>query len=336
MKILFDHPSPFLLAHGGFQIQIEQTKKALEQIGVAVEWLRWWDAEQKGDLIHYFGVPHPAYISRAHSKRLRVVTTNPFSETCNRSDFVLLLQSLVVKTISCIPLLRKALGRQAWQSYAACDMNIVGLKAERELLLRIYGTSPRRATCVPLGLETAYIDAGSPSGRDGDYLIATGTITAVKGSVELARLARKANVPILFVGKPYAVSDPVWQEFNALIDNKIVRHQTHVDSPVELVALLQSARGFVAYSRYENWCLSAHEAAACGLPLLLPDKKWSRERFGTEAHYFTGNLKRDAGVLQDFFERCPNLNAPKICLYQWTEVAEKLRVVYEEVLSTSW
>jgi hypothetical protein len=34
MKILFDHPNPFLLAHGGFQIQIEQTQKALEGIGI--------------------------------------------------------------------------------------------------------------------------------------------------------------------------------------------------------------------------------------------------------------------------------------------------------------
>ena len=33
MKVLFDHPNPFMLAHGGFQIQIEQTKKAPERIG---------------------------------------------------------------------------------------------------------------------------------------------------------------------------------------------------------------------------------------------------------------------------------------------------------------
>ena len=33
MKVLFDHPNPFMLAHGGFQNQIEQTKKAPERIG---------------------------------------------------------------------------------------------------------------------------------------------------------------------------------------------------------------------------------------------------------------------------------------------------------------
>ena len=56
MKILIDHPFPFFLAHGGQQIQIEETKRALESIGVGVDWLRWWDQSQSADIIHYFGV----------------------------------------------------------------------------------------------------------------------------------------------------------------------------------------------------------------------------------------------------------------------------------------
>src|ERR1019366_772376 len=48
MKVLFHHFLPFSLAHGGEQVQIEQTKTALERAGVEVEFLRWWDAA-KGD-----------------------------------------------------------------------------------------------------------------------------------------------------------------------------------------------------------------------------------------------------------------------------------------------
>ena len=56
MKVLIDHQNPFLLMHGGLQIQIEQTKAALGAIGVEVEFLRWWDPAQRaglrtGDLI---------------------------------------------------------------------------------------------------------------------------------------------------------------------------------------------------------------------------------------------------------------------------------------------
>ena len=47
MKVLIDHQLPFLLAHGGLQIQIEQTKAALEKIGIEVEYLRFWDSRAK-------------------------------------------------------------------------------------------------------------------------------------------------------------------------------------------------------------------------------------------------------------------------------------------------
>src|SRR5947199_10605243 len=73
MKVLFDHPSPFLLAHGGFQIQIEQTKAALETLGVEVEYLRWWDETQRCDVIHYFGRPFSSYVDLAHRKGIKIV-----------------------------------------------------------------------------------------------------------------------------------------------------------------------------------------------------------------------------------------------------------------------
>jgi hypothetical protein len=62
VKILFDHNEPFFLAHGGFQSQIEQTRLGLEKAGLEVEWLRWWDHAQSGDVIHYFGAARSTYL----------------------------------------------------------------------------------------------------------------------------------------------------------------------------------------------------------------------------------------------------------------------------------
>ena len=73
MKVLIDHPNPFALAHGGLQVQIEQTKRGLEQIGVEVEWLRWWDDAQSADIIHYFGRPTGTYVRFAQAKGKKVV-----------------------------------------------------------------------------------------------------------------------------------------------------------------------------------------------------------------------------------------------------------------------
>jgi hypothetical protein len=73
MRVLFDCSAPFLLTHGGHQVQIEQTAAGLRAVGVDVEMLRWWDDRQSGDIIHFFGRPSAFYISMAHGKGMRVV-----------------------------------------------------------------------------------------------------------------------------------------------------------------------------------------------------------------------------------------------------------------------
>ena len=54
MRILFDYSEPALLTHGGLLTQIKQTKAALETLGCQVDYVRWWDETQQGDILHYF------------------------------------------------------------------------------------------------------------------------------------------------------------------------------------------------------------------------------------------------------------------------------------------
>jgi glycosyltransferase involved in cell wall biosynthesis len=327
---------PFSLAHGGAQIQIEQTKVALEKIGVEVEFLRWWDGGQRGDLIHFFAVPHSEFLEVARTVKIPVVVTQLFTETCNRSDTRLLRQGFFVKAALALPFGNGIKRQLAWNIYRNCDQNIVGLQAERRVLQTVYGVAPEKISVVPLGLSENYLRAGRGA-RNENHLICTGTITQRKNSVELAELARAADVPILFVGKPYSPDDPYWLRFKNLIDDRRVKYHPFVGGEAEMISLLQSARGFVLMSRHENWCLSAHEAAACGLPLLVQNQKWSQERFGNQARYFEtiGFSNRNAEILRRFWEDAPALAAPGIKLQSWAEVAQQLRTVYERVLGAS-
>jgi glycosyltransferase involved in cell wall biosynthesis len=323
-----------MLAHGGLQSQIEQTQTALQKIGVEVEPLRWWDDARQGDLIHNFGVVPLEQIQQARAKKIPIVMTTLFTATCNRGDFKLRLQGSLVKMILKLPFGESIKQQLAWRSFGLCPQNVVGLEAEKRVLELVYGVPADRISVVPLGLPDIFLNA-RPAHRSEDYLVCAGTITERKNCISLAQLARKTQTPILFVGKPYSEYDPYWTQFNALIDGKWVRHQPHVADPASMIDILQKARGAVIMSRYENWCLAAHEAAACDLPVLLPPLKWARERFGDEAHYFTGNLNRDAEILKEFYERSPAYPAPRIRLYRWKEAAEQLRAIYERVLSTS-
>ena len=334
MKILIDQHFPFLFAHGGANTQVEQTKLALENTGLEVEYLRWWDGGQRGDLVHFFGAPNPGYLQQARVVHMPIIINTLFTETCNRPTSRLRWQGRAINAILSAPFGDSIKQQLAWRSYRNCDHNIVSLEAERRVLEIVYKVPSEKITVVPIGLSDAFLKAG-PGRRTEPHLICTGTVTRRKNFVELAQMARATQVPVLFVGKPYHPNDPYWLRFQKLIDHQWVKYCPHVDSEVEMVRLLQSARGFVLMSNFENWCLSAHEAAACGLPVLLPDQNWSRERFGDQARYFDRIeiSQRNIKILKSFHVEAPNLPSPNIRLFSWLEVARNLKKTYEHVLT---
>ncbi|MBA3606931.1 MAG: glycosyltransferase family 4 protein [Chthoniobacterales bacterium] len=332
MKILFDHPSPFMLAHGGFATQIEQTKRALEALGVSVEYLRWWDAGMKADLIHHFAPASTDYLSRAQAQKIPVAMTTLFTETCNRSSKQLAWQKWITRTILAFPAGESVKERLGWRSFHLCAQNVVGLQAERRVLEDVYGVAPEKISVIPLGLSEAYLNAPAAKRDTSDHLICTGTITQRKHFLELAEMARATQTPILFVGMPYHASDPYWLRFQELIDGNAVRYHPHVTQESEMIGLLQRARGFVLMSEYENWCLSCHEAAACGLPLLVPDQPWSRERFGDKVHYFPGKDAANREVIRSFYDNAPNMPVFQIRQYSWTDTATELKKLYKSLL----
>lgn len=217
-----------------------------------------------------------------------------------------------------------------WESLRQADKVVVGLEAEAWLLRHVYGLRESQIAIVPLGTADEFLNAPLAS-RSEKHLVTTGTITERKGSLVMARLAHAAKVPLLFAGKPYTETDPYWLEFKKYIDGKYVIHSGHIDGSKAMASLLGRARGFVLNSLHENWCFSAHEAAACGLPLLLPDQPWSRERFGSEARYFTpGNFTVMTDELKRFYEEAPDLASPGTRQYSWKEVGDKLISVYQD------
>ena len=72
---------------------------------------------------------------------------------------------------------------------------IVGLQAERKVLKTVFDLPDDRIAVVPLGLDRVFLDAPKAS-RSESHLICTGTITGRKRSVELALMAREAQVPM--------------------------------------------------------------------------------------------------------------------------------------------
>lgn len=335
MRVLFDHYVPFALTHGGFQIQIEQTKLALEKIGMSVDWVRWWDDTQRGDIIHFFGRPHPVYIELAHKKGIKVVIAELLTGTGSRSSTALRGQKAMIATAKKI-LPESFIVRLAWDSYRLADAVIALTAWEAELMRELFDAPLDRTHVVPNGVEEVFFNS-APTER-GKWLVCTATITERKRVLELAEAAVLAQTPVWIIGKPYAEDDPYTQRFLALAARspEIVRYEGGISDRQRLAAIYREARGFVLLSTMESLSLSALEAAACECPLLLSNLPWAKTVFGGGASYCAvpADAAETAAMLRKFYQAAPSLH-PTLKPLRWAEVAEQLRSIYTRLASTS-
>ena len=334
MKVLFDHPNPFLLAHGGFQTQIEQTKKAVEAAGAEVEWLRWWDDGQKGNLIHYFGRPHSGYVQQAHLKGMKVVMSELLTGLGSRSGVARRAQKFFMDIAKNI-LPREFTARLSWEAYQTVDACIALTSWEKELMVEMFSAEPERVHVVPNGVEEIFFSQVESKAEKSKYLVCTATITERKRVVELAEAAIMAQVPVWIIGEPYSKEDPYYRKFLSVVRTagEMVRYEGGISDREKMARIYQEAHGFVLLSSMESLSLSSLEAAAGGCRLFLADLPWARSSFGMMATYSRFGLKQEeARNLKAFYqdiEKAPK--PPRPC--RWEDVGKQVRGIYEGLLA---
>lgn len=335
MKVLFDHPNPFLLAHGGFQIQIEQTKCALEEIGVEVEWLRWWDSTQSGDTIHYFGRPSGAYIDFAHQKGIMVVMSELLTGLGSRSAAQRRLQKGLI-TFSQKLLPSSFTAKLAWKAYQKADAIVALTPWEKQLMVEMFDAFPDHVHVIPNGVEEVFFQS-TPNQElrtpRSEYLVCTATITERKRVLELAEAAILAKKPVWVIGTPYSKQDPYYLRFLQIVKESegMVRYEGGISDRQQMAEIYRSARGFVLLSTMESLSLSALEAAASECPLLLSDLPWARSSFADKALYCSDfSLRGMAQSLCDFYDS--HHHPVPMTPARWKDVAISLRDLYQEIL----
>ena len=332
MKILFNCQMPFSLAHGGAQIQIEQTQAALIALGIQAEPLRWWDAGQRGDVIHFFGRPSALQIQLAHQKGIKVVIAELLTAQGSRTTGQLRLQKLISRTVERLAP-RSFTAAFNWDSYRLADACIALTPWEKHLMEYLFEAVPARTHVVPNGVESVFFQTRSVPRNE--WLVCTATLTERKRVLELAEAAVVAQTPVWIIGKAYADADAYAQKFFKLAKEypAYVRYEGAIGDRTRLAEIYGAARGFVLLSTMESLSLSALEAAACDCPLLLSDLPWARSTFGASATYCpVAPVASTASVLRKFYDEAPGLPRPPKPA-TWREVAEQLKLVFEKVLS---
>ena len=335
MKVLFYHLTPFALTHGGLQIQILQSRSALEKLGVEVEFLRWSDPGQTGDLLHFFGRVPTQILQSAQAKGMKVVLAELLTEQGARPRVRLALEKMA--RLAMTRLLPRALtGGSNWESYRLADACVALTEWEALLMKRLYGAPPAKTHVVPNGVEDTFLNR-QPAKR-GPWLVCPATITARKRVLELAEAAVRAQTPLWVIGKPYSESDAYAQRFFALAKAYpgTLRYEGPIQDRAKLAQVYREARGFVLLSAMESLSLSALEAAACEYPLLLSRLPWVTTVFRENACYcpVAASADRTAAFLRQFYDTAPGLRPPSKPL-TWLEVAQQLKRLYETLLSIS-
>ena len=334
MKVLFDHPFPFFLAHGGAQLQIEQTKNALEVAGLGVEYVRWWDSAQEGQIIHYFGRPSASYIEFAHQKQKKVILSELLGGLGGRGAVARAAQQAIIRGTRLI-LPAEFCARMAWDAYERADACVALTSWEAQLMRQMFSAPPEKVHVVPNGVEPVFLESAQT--QRGDWLVCAATITEVKRVLELAEAAVLARVPVWFVGRPFdeGLNYPGRFLRFARRHTSWVRYEGSVEDRAAMARVYREARGFVLLSRWETLSLAALEAAACGCPLLLSDLPWAHSVFGDQAAYCPVTTpRRTATALRKFYLQAPQRPIPRRPK-SWSEVAKQLVAIYELVLRNS-
>lgn len=333
MKVAFDCHVPFCFAHGGVQIQVEQTMAALQGQGVEVSPLPWWDDTFSPDLIHFFGKPALSYARLVKQKQIRLVVADLLTSQGSRGALQRIPFSIICFLDRLVGgRLRQKLG---WSVYDLADACICLTPWEASLVRNMYGASHARIQIVPNGVERVFLEDQGKQAR-GDYLVTTVTITPRKRVVEMVRAAALAKVKLRVIGKPYHPQDPYHLLFLETLQE--ARPWAEYAGPIEdraqLAGEYRKAAGFVLLSTMESQSLSALEAAACGCPLLLSDLPWARFSFGNEASYAPiASNKITAGLLRRFMEGIAD--APTVSrVPSWDDVGGRLAQIYNEAMTS--
>lgn len=332
LKILFDHHSPYLLAHGGFALQIQATYDALRTLSCDVSFLRWWQEGSRPDIIHYFG-PCPAwYLSFARSRGIKTVVTQLHTGLGSRAPWLHRLQGLVIELLKkTAPPVAQRLG---WDSYDLADAIIALTPYEASLIRRVFHAPADCVHVVPNGVDDAFIES-KPQQRE-DWLIFTAAITERKRAVELVQAASTAGLRLKVFGRPYSEKDPYFLAFKKAVAQSggLVDWGAEVTDRQTLAALYRRARAFVLPSTMESLSLSALEAAACHCPLVLTDLPWAKTTFGSCATYLpnSSDPARIASALRQFTSACPNVEK-HFRVLSWDDVASQIKRIYTHVIA---
>lgn len=307
MKVAFITRSTLYKIHGGSTVQVIETAKELEKLGVSV---RIFLAHEKinyheFDLLHFFDLTRPANILY-HAKKSGtpfvvspiLVDYSEYDRLHRRGITGLLLgafapeQTEFLKTIGRWLLRKDSLPSKAyiWKGQKRAIKEIIekaalllpNSQSEHERLSALYNIQKPYAV-IPNGADMELFHTSGWEDKDDLLVICAARIEGLKNQLNLIKALNNTPYKLVLIGHP----TPNQAEYNRQCQKIAAANVEFAGklSQKELAAYYRKAKVHVLPSWFETCGLSSIEAAAMGCNIVITEKGFTRDHFGEEAFY---------------------------------------------------
>lgn len=356
MRIAFIVRSTLFTVKGGDTIQIQQTAKHLEKLGVEVDILRTHEKikYEDYDLFHFFNMTRPADILR-HLKYCRkpIVLTPIYIDYSDYDSkqrtglWRYLFRFANADTIEYIKtigrfLLQKDIWpgfRYIWKGQARSiktvlkktNALITATQKEYRLLNHKFDKLPASYQ-IPLAIDPQIFFESEDVRRDPDLVLCVARIEGIKNQLNLVKAINNTKYSLLLIGNVAPNHKKYADECRKIAGQNVI-FKTHI-SQKELKQYYQTATVHVLPSWFENFGLSTIEAAAMGCQVVVSHKAFITEFLQDEAFYC--DPSDPSSIRKAIDEAAGNIQPSRLKKrilnnLTWDKIAEQTLTAYKEI-----
>jgi glycosyltransferase involved in cell wall biosynthesis len=306
MKVAFITRSTLFAVPGGDTVQVTQTARQLNELGLMVE-IKLANEQidyNSFDLLHFFNITRPADIL-LHSQK----AGKPFVVStilCNYSEYDKYQSNGLRKLLGMLPassidyvktVARWLLGKDhlaspsyLWRGQRNSILQVLRHAAlilpnsasEYQRVMDTY-SQPCKYNVIPNGIDPALFEYQAGQDRDKNLVLCVARVEGIKNQLNLIKALNNSKFNLLIIGSHAPNQAAYYKQCRDMAAANI----TFIDhvAQTKLLGYYRQAKVHILPSWFETTGLSSIEAAAMGCNIVITDKGDTREYFGDDAFY---------------------------------------------------